>query len=93
MYKYQPSAEMRNVMLVKSEKLESVDLREPAGKESYVYSVSGTVFATCDILSAICSCWILISLCSNVRRVLLFDHESYKHYPLYQTAQVFSGTR
>ena len=76
MYKYQPSAEMRNVMLVKSEKLESVDLREPAGKESYVYSVSGTVFATCDILSAICSCWILISLCSNVRRVLLFDHES-----------------
>ena len=34
-----------------------------------MYSVSGTVFATCDILSAICSCWFLIRLCSNVRRV------------------------
>jgi hypothetical protein len=32
MNKYQPDAEMRNVMLVKSEKLERVDLREPAGK-------------------------------------------------------------
>ena len=28
MNKYQPDAEMRNVMLVKSEKLERVDLRE-----------------------------------------------------------------
>jgi hypothetical protein len=34
MYKYQPSAEIRNVMLVKSEKLERVDLKEPAGKLS-----------------------------------------------------------
>ena len=32
MYKYQPDAEMKNVMLVKSEKLERVDLRDPAGK-------------------------------------------------------------
>ena len=32
MYKYQPDAEMRNVMLVKHEKLERADLREPAGK-------------------------------------------------------------
>jgi hypothetical protein len=32
MYKYQPVAEMRNVMLVKPEKLERVDLREPARK-------------------------------------------------------------
>jgi hypothetical protein len=32
MYKYQPSAEMRNVILVKPEKLEIVDLRESAGK-------------------------------------------------------------
>ena len=32
MYKYQPDAKMKNVMLVKSEKLERVDLREPAGK-------------------------------------------------------------
>ena len=32
MYKYQPEAEMRNVMLVKPEKLERVDLREPARK-------------------------------------------------------------
>jgi hypothetical protein len=45
------------------------------------------VFGACDILSAICSCWILISLCSNVRRVFLFDHESYKHYPGLTTKQ------
>jgi hypothetical protein len=32
MYKYQPDAEMKNVMLVKSEKLERVELKEPAGK-------------------------------------------------------------
>jgi hypothetical protein len=32
MYKYQPDAEMRNVMLVKHEKRERVDLRDPAGK-------------------------------------------------------------
>jgi hypothetical protein len=32
MYKYQPSAEMNNVMLVKPEKLERVDLKEPAEK-------------------------------------------------------------
>ena len=32
MYKYQPDAEMINVMLFKPEKLERVDLREPTGK-------------------------------------------------------------
>ena len=32
MYKYQPDAEMRNMMLVNLEKLERVDLREPARK-------------------------------------------------------------
>ena len=32
MNKYQPDAEMRNVMLVNLEKLERVDLREPAGR-------------------------------------------------------------
>jgi hypothetical protein len=32
MYKYQPDAEMRNMMLVKSQKLVRVDLRRHAGK-------------------------------------------------------------
>ena len=48
MYKYQPDAEMRNMMLVKHQKLVRVDLRRHAGKWNKVYS---TVFGACGHLS------------------------------------------